>query len=223
MPSLIQLVWERDADGYTYELRVPEEGDPDREIEYFVPIGSKTITYHPLEEFPALFMEFAALGRTFTASEEGISAFVEKYGLLELEKFARPSDWVFQSMLMNSAVSVWQESVKSEDMTVLAEVFNQQVDGAGRDYPEIRAPISVKFVKPWDTKHPRLCIVPKNLLSGLWIQFAQAVSANAKFHSCGWCSTWYRYGAGTGRRKTAHYCSARCRKAAFAHRKETGT
>ena len=211
MPSLLWLEWERDADGYHIESRVPEEGDPDKEIEYFVPIGDETIRYRPLEKYPALFMEFADVGLSF----ERVKAFVEKYGLLELEKSARPGDWMFQSMIMKSAISVWQKSVRSEDMAELIEAFNQNVG---------LVPIQVMMIgKPSDSIHPTLYIVPKNLLSGLWLQFAQAVSANAKLRSCGWCSTWFRYGAGTGRRKSANYCSDRCRKAAHKRKKETGS
>ena len=66
---------------------------------------------------------------------------------------------------------------------------------------------------------PILALGPHDLIYGLWLQLAQTVTSNTKLRRCAWCSTWFSFGTGTGRRKSAHYCSDKCRKAAFRHRK----
>jgi hypothetical protein len=69
--------------------------------------------------------------------------------------------------------------------------------------------------------------VPKDVLGGIWLQFAGAVSGNKEYSRCEVCRAWYEVGA-TGRsrkdetrksRKDRQYCSPRCKQEAFRRRK----
>ena len=237
MPNLISLEWEKDADGYRIVSRKAKDGgdmeqgdDPEETIEYFLPIGRSTIRYRPLDDHPALFMEFAQLSQSFAdfPTSMGVKEFVDKYGLVfptlpnvkefvdkygllkSSQKPSRVGDVVWESMCMNDAVYWWEKGRETGDLTQCIKEWNK-----------VRmTSIDIRFGKAWDAAHPALFIVPKDLLSAMWLQFAQAVSAMTNLRRCNWCPTWFAYGTGTGRRKSAHFCSDRCRKAAHRHQKE---
>jgi len=57
-----------------------------------------------------------------------------------------------------------------------------------------------------------LTIVPNSLLQGMWIQFAQDLTAGANLHVCQHCKNVFVAGA-SGRRGDAKFCSETCRKA----------
>jgi hypothetical protein len=81
---------------------------------------------------------------------------------------------------------------------------------------------------------PRACLdsnddlslhfVPSNLLSGLWLQFAQAVTNGKDYARCLECQMWFEvtlHSEGKTRgRKTRMYCSNACRMRAYLGRKE---
>ena len=69
------------------------------------------------------------------------------------------------------------------------------------------------------TRPPLFAITPRSLKDALWLQFKIAVSNNTQLQQCTECPTWFAYGAGTGRRKSALYCSPKCSKAAYRRRK----
>ncbi len=224
MADLLRLEWGRDEDGYRIEYREPKEDDfdegdmPGEKIAYFEPIGRRTQIYDPLRENPTMFMEFArSVGAASLGdpSLESIKLFVNKYGLLQHpNKPARIGDFIYESLHMESAISIWEKGLENNDLTPLIRAFNT-------NQREL-VPVNVMFGRAWDVSHPSLFIVPRDLLSGMWLQFAQAVSTMTKLKKCNFCSTWFAHGTGTGRRKTADYCSGRCRRAAYRHRKEIG-
>jgi hypothetical protein len=58
----------------------------------------------------------------------------------------------------------------------------------------------------------RLWLRPQNLASGLWLQFASAVSENHSLRSCHVCTRWFQVGPDGDRRTDAEFCSNACRQ-----------
>ena len=71
----------------------------------------------------------------------------------------------------------------------------------------------------WNRSHTRqeLCVVPSDLLSALWLQFAQSVDGNTGYKQCPECAKWFEVAPGTGR-ADKQYCSNTCRSRAHRHR-----
>ncbi len=63
----------------------------------------------------------------------------------------------------------------------------------------------------------KLYMRPDNLLSALWLQFAQAVTGNKEYRQCRQCGAWYEILPGTTRSDRA-YCSNACRSKAYRSR-----
>ncbi|MGB9072518.1 MAG: hypothetical protein WCC22_07575 [Terriglobales bacterium] len=57
----------------------------------------------------------------------------------------------------------------------------------------------------------RITITPPNLLAGLWLQFAQAVTGAYQLKRCPGCGKYFQVGPG-GRREDAETCSNTCRQ-----------
>jgi len=72
----------------------------------------------------------------------------------------------------------------------------------------------------WDAaaKAMRLNFVPRDLLSGLWLQFASAFTGNKDFDSCPECGEWFEVSANAAR-KSRRYCSDNCKTKAYQERK----
>ena len=193
MPNLLRLRWERDPDGYHVQgIRL-------------VAVGDRVLIYKPLDEYPALFREFADL----KCSPASIKAFANKYGLLTNDEAgAQRSTWYERIKRMRESVALWKKGKKTGDLSEFIEMFNKGPRGIS----------SIGLVPTVDPERPDLHIVPRDLLAGMWLQFGQAVSANMQLKKCLQCPTWFAYGTGTGRRKSGLYCSDRCRKAA--HREQ---
>ena len=208
MADLIFFEWERDKQGYgiaTAPNRYPGSTYNDPPGRYLMPGGTASERYRPLEDFPGLFIEFAAL----EPSPKGVVEFCSKYGHPESDKYwdetpeGRRVDRIcFEIEQMKTAVDLWI----SGDVSGLA------------GFLLVREPqASIKFRAIPGEKWPSLIIQPNSLLDGMWLQFMQAASEHRKFQKCAACPTWFAYGKGTKRRNTAIYCSDRCRK--FAHDK----
>lgn len=93
---------------------------------------------------------------------------------------------------------------------------------------EVNARLSENTTKPeliWtpDTSesggyHQRIVFRPKNLLSVLWIQFAQALTEELQMRQCGFCGEYFQVGPG-GSRDDARYCKDVCRVRAWVKQK----
>ena len=215
MPNLLWLEWEKAADGYRIEgpepdFLEPEEGEEwDEDDAYLMPNSDKIVSYRPLEQHPALFMEFAHTEQT----PEGVKAFADKYGLLSERREMGDEplyEWYKEIRRMRGGIEFWDQNRKRGDLVPLVEAFNRRR----------RIRVEVVLKKSGDPSRASLHITPDYLLSAMWLQFAQSVSTNAHLRCCAWCPTWFVFGTGTGRRKSAHYCSDKCRKAAHRHQKE---
>ena len=184
-----------------------------------------------LEGNDTAFMEFADCCNSMSNTVD----FVTKYGLLERDpatyRWWLPIRYVEQIQdiadTMRDAVQRWEKSKKTNDFEKLIPLFNwlaDPEDRLGDDYSEndpSPASVSVLLRHRADRAGPPLLsMVPDDLGAALWLQFGQAVSANSQLRRCAVCPTWFSFGTGTGRRKSAHYCSDRCRKAAWKNSEE---
>ncbi len=182
---------------------------PDVVQHFLVPDGWATIRYLPLDEHSGLFREFAEVEISSEAR-----AFVGKYGLLHTCDDIEPLEHFFdENNRMRSAVEMWEKGQEHGDWNPLIQAFDQYTRGAA----------SIKFCRAYGAESPTLHITPDSLISAIWFQFAQAVSANTKLYRCAVCPTWFAFGPGTGRRKSARYCSDRCRKVDHRATKEKKT
>lgn len=241
MPNLLWFEWKRAADGYSVEEFNPDEVDWDvgytedghlklkegaslsmeilvllakgwisfakKKSKLLMPIGRTTQSYRPLDEYPVLFREFADTA----CSPAGVKAFADKYGYLtDRGILSQITPWYPEIRRMGEAIYAWKQGLQRRDWSRLIRLFAEHTKGTA----------SVKLDRVWGTDRVALYVVPESLLDALWLQFAQAVSANTQLRGCARCGAWFAYGTGTGRRKSAHYCSDRCRKAAHRHQKE---
>lgn len=197
---------------------------------FLIPKSERVIKFEPIKEFETgTFLELADC----FGSNAKILEFVSKFGVLycgsmpseELVNLASHyiEEIQKQAGYFKYAVDLWEEAKLNNNFEKLTHLFNKGFDAVddADGYPDFT---------PSGTLYPRLkpsraintpptfSIVPDSLGSALWLQFSQAVSANLMLRRCAVCPTWFAYGTGTGRRKSAHYCSDRCRKAA--HRRQ---
>jgi hypothetical protein len=66
--------------------------------------------------------------------------------------------------------------------------------------------------------HQRITFRPKNLLSAIWIQFAQAITEELKMRRCEYCGKYFQVGPGAAR-EDARFCKDVCRATAWGKRK----
>ena len=211
MTALINFEWERDSAGYRVETRhfraieggLLSTGAHDRD--YVVANGGPPTRYRPFDDERSL---FAILVKT-EPTAEGIKSFAEKFGFLWHTKdgTADPLDWREPIEGMRSVV----DALMRGDLQSIANAFNDAQVGD----------LIIRFGSIHGRNQPVLYFTPPTLLSALWVQAAQHVSGGHSLRQCLHCGTAFVFGSGTGRRRSGHYCSDRCRKAAWiANRKE---
>ena len=61
---------------------------------------------------------------------------------------------------------------------------------------------------------------PPSLWAYMWLEFGLHISNQTGLRQCEWCGTWFPFGTGLSRRKTARFCGDKCRKASHAHAKK---
>lgn len=99
--------------------------------------------------------------------------------------------------------------------------------GAARDYlawvvdKKVSDNVHVRFAGKTSANVPfEIRILSKNLLGGIWLQFASYVSGKTEFRRCDICETWTPYAGEEGVRKTRRYCCTGCRNLAVNVRKQ---
>lgn len=184
---------------------------PDKPINFVCPVGDEFLTYRPFDSGNLIFKEFADVD----TQSDGVLGFANKYGLLHKfrgNNLEQLDDWFEEIHSMNKAVKIWDQCKKTKgDFGILLNEFRSSAAGSN---------LTVRLERGADPERPALYIEPESLLSAMWLQFAQTVSANQQIQRCAVCTTWFAFGTGTGRRKSAHYCSDRCRKAFHRPNKE---
>ena len=100
LADLVFLEWVVSIDGYRFEQR---EANPEMHAPaglYLTAIGTRSMVYRPLEDYPAMFREFADVELT----PEGVVSFANKYGApmgelahgyVGLPMTATPSSWSY--------------------------------------------------------------------------------------------------------------------------------
>jgi hypothetical protein len=173
--------------------------------------------YEPLKNCSGLYKEFENL----KDSPEEYLRFANDYGLL---RSPRPhqinpspqslhenlSDWLNERNRMRRVIEAWEKCNNNESLEAFIERYSGRFGG-----------VSLILRKSFDTTRPSLYLSPTDLRHAIELQFFQAISSNLQVQRCAVCPKWFTFGAGTGRRKSAHYCSDRCRKAAFLERKKS--
>jgi hypothetical protein len=191
----------------------------------FVPKSTRISRFRPLDESSAAFME---LGKCCDTSgdlvPENALKFVNRFGFPRIQfplvhdkysRFFDVGEFRGSAGEMNLVIQMWEKSKETSDFRELIAAFNHK-DGLRREW---QAYAQVEVLLRPTVGPPSLCIVPDDLDSALWLQFAQAVSNNTHLQRCSICPAWFTYGTGTGRRKSAQYCSPKCSKAAYRRRK----
>jgi hypothetical protein len=56
----------------------------------------------------------------------------------------------------------------------------------------------------------QLAIIPKNLLGGMWLQFARVIEGELRYEQCAECGTWFRVKP-RGNRPDTRFCKTLCR------------
>lgn len=173
-----------------------------REVERIVAKSERVERYRP-PDFGAIFETFARAEPT----PEGMRRFADAYGLL----FPGGDASVEGMLTHHSAFNVALQLHRSGDASQLVKAFNSH--DLGRSHVELRL----------IDGRPRTVLVPENLFSFMWLQFALHAAGCTNLEVCSHCGQWFQSGTGTGRRSVAtgrpRYCSNRCKTAHFRQRR----
>ena len=112
--------------------------------------------------------------------------------------------WYSAREHMGRMIAEWEKCINTESVEKFIE-----------KYSEGFSTISLILRKSFDNTRLALYLSPGNLKNAMELQFFQTISSNLQVQQCAVCPKWFTFGAGTGRRKSAHYCSDRCRKTAW--------
>ena len=217
--DLVFLEWVVPGDGYQIEERPENKAMSASAGLYLAPTGSSAFVYRPMEKHPAMFREFADVELT----PEGVVGFANKYGApfgdtghgysglpmtavpgvkMDLMHFGNELEYIYGCIQsMRHAVTQYEAGERS--------------DWVDSGHPLGRADIRFASVNG----SLNLIIHPDSLMDAMWIQFARLVAGNVQIRKCAQCPVWFPFGTGTKRRKSAIYCSGRCRRAAYDQRR----
>ncbi len=174
--------------------------------------GRETERYRPVDMYPALFMELA----DSEATREGAARFISRYGLpnvVENNSIQTPA--VLWTVLGNikaikSAVRSWERYRKTGKAEALIKRVTDELLREANLYVELRE------TPEHDTLS--MVLVPISLIAAIWLQFAQAITANYGFRQCDECLTWFQVAPGKGRPEK-RFCSNACSMRAYRKRK----
>jgi hypothetical protein len=199
MPKfLYDFEWEKDSAGYRLETlprpwkdmpmgmlaTLVYDDDPSAKPTLVVRRnGGKLRPFRPLAEFDTLYSIFSRI-----KTSEEVLDFIKKFGSLT-QYGALPDRGDLVSHVLEDARRFrdWlngNNNAKGGYLTHLEASLVTDVSGA-----------------------LRLRIVPRDLLSALWLQLAFKLSGKEKLRACLHCGDWFEAGAGTGRRADAKFCS----------------
>ena len=206
---LLDLINREDVDENALKHDLENASDGDR---YLVANGRETERYRPVDMYPALFMELADSEDT----REGAARFISRYGLPNVAKntsIQTPADlWTMSRNIwaIKSAVRSWEQYRK----TGKAKAFIKGVTDAL--LTESHLHVELREMPEHDTLS--MVIVPHSLIAAIWLQFAQAITANYGFRQCDECLTWFEVAPGKGRPEK-RFCSSACSMRAYRKRK----
>jgi hypothetical protein len=237
---VLTLAWDIDRDGYSVEVLSPkskEWDNPNSETgEYPLKAEASDILvliaqewgtmaldqakpttflagnsqscrqYDPMMiDHAGLFREFAETNCTIPA----VKAFVDQYWL-PYKKPVAPIESIYREIkCMRMAVSSWEKAIKSGNMLLFVSAYNKR----------FRSLLSQELGLSADPRYASFKISPHDFVDALWLQLGQAAANRTDLKRCLWCPKWFPYGSGTGKRKSGHYCSDKCRKSAWEKQK----
>ena len=196
--------------------------------DFFIPRSDTFSQIEPLKKNSAAFLEFAECWD----STQNVTRFVNNYGVLNDKLPIRPLDEyslsvsrILNSALkMHTAVRLWEKGIEKSDFEDLYSYFNTTIftdKKDGSDWAKSDPSMSEVYVKLRRNQDrmglPYISIVPEDLESALWFQFAQAVSGTQEFIKCVECPSWYEIAPGAGRPEKK-FCSDACRMRAYRKR-----
>lgn len=158
--------------------------------------GGQLRAYRPLREVDGMFKVFANKATT----ADGLLDFIEMFGPLtrsglEIDQGEDVSILVDQAKLMGDFL---------ERYTRLSQKgFSRAFPSRGIMLGAIESKLNVEP----GTDSLRLQLSVEDLLTGLWVQFGQALSGGATLRTCRHCSMLFETGPGSGRRLDASFCS----------------
>jgi hypothetical protein len=98
--------------------------------------------------------------------------------------------------------------LRKGDVSELAKLWNSS-HGSGVIRTELRVGPNERL---------EMVFAPPDLIQAMWLQFAQFACSQAQLFRCQRCGKPFQVGTGTGRRRTAKFCSNACKVAAFRER-----
>ncbi len=187
-----------------YVLRPGPTGD----LTIYPAEGAKLVRYWPLEQYPALYAEFAKLD----GSDESCLQFAHKYGLLFADLTHPPETWNAQCGL--ETLGQWQGYIKDlREIIHRCELSRANPAEAFRQFGKqdkslfgIELYLSIKSTKSPATLEMR----SRSLLDAIQLQAVAAILGGRKSVQCIECPTWFEVGNGA-RRSQSKFCSSRCK------------
>ena len=177
---------------------------------WICPKSEKLISFEISDLRSALFMEFATLDDSDASYED----FANEFGMLRFPFFrdeiqhglwrGRPeqlSIWRRTNEELNSLIAAWRKALAEGSFESFCAMSRRSFGN-----------VITELIPATGYGSMNLLLVPSTLGDALYLQLAQAVASNMQIKRCSVCPRWFAFGAGTGRRKSAHYCSDNCRK-----------
>ena len=219
--DLIFLEWVVPVDGYRIEKRPANQRMEAPAGAYLIPTGTSSFVYQPMHDYPAMFREFADV----ELSPEGVVSFANKYGSPAGEFHRNYEGFPMTAAPLITFGEIYRgnelDSIYGHIQGMRTAVERHERgdidDMIGSGWSIARARLKFDHIPGRDA--PNYFIQPESLNDAMWFQFARYKSAGMNIKKCAQCPTWFPFGTGTGRRKSAMYCSDRCRKAAYEKRR----
>ena len=139
------------------------------------------------------------------------------------------SQWAEEMLGLSLAVELWN-LVRIQDVDELAKMVKSDESdpltagvvhlGDWLTTEIAKGRLEVRYV-PIGVNPPSFVrlVVPSDLRTWLWLQFAEAVRKNTAFNQCGYCCDWFEIRP-PATRKSRGYCSESCRSKAYRKRKK---
>ena len=188
---------------------LPEESEPRAVVQQ----GGEVEKFAPLHEFKGLFREFAHLD----CNDDEVKSFAGRYGLLYTSWDYRYAvellqSWYTEILKMSFATRLLVQGDKPRTHTKLVDFFNNVVilDPVYRFSPSL--------VRSELTGRAEMQLLPSNLISAMWLQFASAATGEVTYRKCEECPTWFPVAPGDGRPEKV-FCSNACQMRAYRKRK----
>lgn len=195
-------------------------------------------TYDPFDAESALFLAFADTPPT----EDGVRAFADRYGHLgEGSAYMWPSakeddetlderewrEYTTRYVAVLQTLAEWKSAIElmARAVRLMRRLPPKKTGPAARELQalvdeqllEMRAVAKFQLDPP-PTGRPHLHVVPSTLLGAMWVQLAEAVSAQREFRQCEGCRQWFTLRPGKDRPTKTH-CAPECRSLGYRNRK----